>query len=146
MSALENPLIEAIAQLGQPGRGLLAADEQDFHRRLANLAQCHSGIHAGTVSLHAPIPKDAMHDVGMKLTVGTAPVELPLGVTTTPVIQNLGPGTVYFDGSNEVTTGTGIQVPLNGSYEFPRDLGLGGGTIWLVSTEAATDVRYLAVG
>lgn len=81
-----------------------------------------------------------------KLTVGVTPVELPLTGTTTPVIQNLGPGTVYFDADSEVAAETGLEVPVGGGYEFPRDLNLGEGVIYLVATEVGTDVRYLAVG
>ena len=82
----------------------------------------------------------------MNLTVGVTPVALPEGNEATPVIQNLGPGIVYFDSDATVTVATGIRLGVGSAYEFPRDLGLGGGKLYLVSTLAATDVRYLAVG
>lgn len=83
----------------------------------------------------------------MKVTVGASePVALDLPGTATPVIQNLGPGDLYFDADPEVSTDTGIRIPVNGGYEFPRDLNLGEGSIYLIASERNTDVRYLVVG
>jgi hypothetical protein len=81
------------------------------------------------------------------LSVGVTPVKLPLAGTATPVIQNLGAGIVYFDTDPEVSTSTGLKLAVNALYEFPRDLNLGeGGAVYLVSSEAGTDVRYVVVG
>jgi hypothetical protein len=82
----------------------------------------------------------------MKLTVGTSPVMLPYKGHVTPMVQNLGPGNVYFDADQNVSASTGIQMQPGAVYEFPRDLSDGGGFIWLVADQAGCDVRIIRVG
>jgi len=82
----------------------------------------------------------------MKITVGTTPVSLGLDSDSTPVVQNLGPGVVYMDSTEDVTTATGLKLNVGDTYEFFRDLNQAGGEIFLVSDQAATDVRVMVVG
>jgi hypothetical protein len=82
----------------------------------------------------------------MKVTVGTTAMKLPVNGSATPVLQNLGPGVLYLDNSPAVDTSTGFQLPAGAVYEFPRDLGAGGGAIYVVASAANTDLRVLVVG
>jgi len=78
--------------------------------------------------------------------VGTTPIRVALDSSATPVLQNLGPGVVYLDTSDDVAVATGLQLPVGAAYEWPHDLSQSGSAIWLVATAADTDVRYLVVG
>lgn len=82
----------------------------------------------------------------MKITVGTSAVSLGLDSSSTPVIQNLGPGNVYIDSTDQVTTSTGLKLGVGDVYEFLRDLNQAGGEIFLVADAGNTDVRYVVVG
>jgi hypothetical protein len=65
-----------------------------------------------------------------------------------PVIQNLGPGDVYFNttGTNILTTG--IFLPAGAVYEFPTALVEGGNALWVqVDTGGnSADLRIINVG
>lgn len=65
------------------------------------------------------------------------------------MVQNLGPGDLYWDVSNAVTvagaTG-GVKISVGATYEFPADLSEGAGSVWLIASVADTDVRYAPVG
>lgn len=78
-----------------------------------------------------------------KVTVGTAPVQLPVDVGETPVIQNLGPGVLYLDTRSNVAAGTGLKIPVDSAYEWPKDLTK---TVYAIADAANTDVRVLVVG
>lgn len=85
------------------------------------------------------------------LTVGTStPVQLPMGGSATPLMQNLGPGTIYWANDPAVTVAAGahagVALAVNAMYQFPSDLSGGAGAIYLISSASATDVRILAVG
>lgn len=82
----------------------------------------------------------------MKISVGTSPVQLPYKGHVTPMIQNLGPGNVYFDAAPDVSISTGLMMTPGAVYEFPRDLSDGGGFIWLVADQDDCDVRIIRVG
>jgi hypothetical protein len=78
------------------------------------------------------------------ISVGTTPVKLSAAVGRAKVIiQNLGPGTLYFDLDAAVAPETGIKIPADSGYEFYSSLG-DTGDLYLVSS-ATSDVRYLAV-
>ena len=77
----------------------------------------------------------------MKLLVGTTPVALP-GNRQRPVIQNLGPGTIYLDTDGDVSITDGLQLLPDVTYEFPVSGGDSAG-IWIVSDAANTDVRVI---
>lgn len=82
----------------------------------------------------------------MKIAVGTTPVQLPYKGHVTPMVQNLGPGVVYFDNDPNVSATTGIQMQVGAVYEFPGDLSGGGGLVWLVANSGTCDVRIMRVG
>jgi hypothetical protein len=65
-----------------------------------------------------------------------------------PIIQNLGPGDIYFNMSGTNVLTTGIYVPVGGVYEFPATLIEAGGTLFIqVATGGASaDVRIVNVG
>lgn len=80
----------------------------------------------------------------MQIIVGTVSQKIPSGGRTRPVIQNLGPGDVYIDTEGSVTASSGLKLPVGSVYEFPT-----AGTlddIWIVASEAGTDVRVIKVG
>lgn len=79
----------------------------------------------------------------MKVSVGVAAVALPVDVGQTPVIQNLGPGVLYVDVDAEVTADSGLRIPVDTAYEWPRDITK---SIYAISDMAGTDVRILLVG
>lgn len=76
-------------------------------------------------------------------TVGTTAVALAVAAGKTPVVQNLGPGVIYLDFVSNVSASTGFEVAVDASFTFPRDLD---GTCYVISSQAATDVRILVVG
>ena len=75
------------------------------------------------------------------LVVGTStPVKIPTASDKDAVVQNLGVGIVYVDGSATVTTGTGIKLIVGATQTFPA----GYGTLYVISDTTATNVRYVA--
>lgn len=61
----------------------------------------------------------------MKVTVGATPQKLDTSdypdrgsAGQVLIIQNLGPGEVYFDSTDEVTIETGVQIGVKGGYEL----------------------------
>lgn len=83
----------------------------------------------------------------MKLIVGTAPVEIPRSGRGRPVIQNLGPGSVYLDTEGTVTADTGLRIAEGGAFEFDEAASYETG-VWLVGTDDVTpaDVRVITMG
>lgn len=81
-----------------------------------------------------------------QLTVGTTAVDV-LAATGRgrPIIQNLGPGKLYFDSAPNVTTSTGIQLAVGASYEFASAISLETG-LSVIADQAATDVRVIVMG
>ena len=81
------------------------------------------------------------------LTVGTSvAVQVSLRGAHQPIIQNLGPGTVYVEDEANVSTATGLQIPVGVAYEFPRAFDTSRDrTLYLISSQAATDVRVMVV-
>lgn len=78
----------------------------------------------------------------MKVMVGLTATSVDKGGRGRPLIQNLGPGTVYLDTDQDATVSDGLQLSVGDVYEFP-----GGGSsetvISLISTIDATDVRII---
>ena len=63
-----------------------------------------------------------------------------------PVIQNLGPGTLYLGtGSADLTT-KGLKLPINAVYELPATLMEGVGQVFLRADGGNCDVRIVNVG
>lgn len=79
----------------------------------------------------------------MRVLVGTTSQKLPAD-RSRPVIQNLGPGDVYLDTDGDVDADSGMKLAVGAVYEFPTS----GATsdIWVVATQADTDVRVIEVG
>lgn len=78
-----------------------------------------------------------------QIDVGVAPVMLPVDIGERPSIENLGPGALYLGTDDQVTTGNGFRVPVDGAYEWPGDVRK---QVWAVADAADTDVRILMVG
>jgi hypothetical protein len=63
-----------------------------------------------------------------------------------PVVQNLGPGTLYLGtGLTDLDT-KGIKLPINAVYEIPAVLVEGAGRIVLLAKDDDCDVRVINVG
>lgn len=82
----------------------------------------------------------------MMMTVGTVPVQVPVTGRQQPLIQNLGPGVIYFDSDPSVSATTGIKMDVGVVYEFPTDISEGVGALWLVADQAGCDLRWMQVG
>lgn len=80
----------------------------------------------------------------MKILVGAAPVALPSSGRTRWLVQNLGPGKVYFDTEEPASTGTGIEIGVGAVYEFPTSSA--DDDITLVASAEGTEVRAVRVG
>lgn len=79
----------------------------------------------------------------MNISVGVTASAIPVRQGDRPVIQNLGPGDLYIDTDPNVTTGNGVKIVVDGSYEFSEDPRK---TVYAVASLAATDVRVMVVG
>lgn len=79
----------------------------------------------------------------MRILLGTDPVKLP-GNRSRPVIQNLGPGSVYLDTDGDVDSSSGFVIAPGAVYEFPAASSRSRG-IFVVSDTADTDVRVVTV-
>jgi hypothetical protein len=77
--------------------------------------------------------------------VGLTPEVLPIHDAIV-VLQNLGPGSIYFDTESDVTTATGMKLVVDDAYETPVSTVGVGGNLFLVADQDNTDVRYMAVG
>lgn len=80
----------------------------------------------------------------MQIIVGTSAQKVVSGGRQRPVVQNLGPGTIFLDTEGSVTPTTGIKIPVGWTYEFPTS-----GSeddIWIISDTASTDVRVIQIG
>jgi hypothetical protein len=80
----------------------------------------------------------------MQVTVGTTAVKIPAPGRARPIIQNLGPGTIYLDTLKTVASSTGLVLSVGTIYEFP--VSGGHSDIWVISDAANTDVRVVGVG
>ena len=79
----------------------------------------------------------------MKITVGTTAVALPVAPGLQPWVQNLGTGTVYIDNHPNVATTTGVKLVVGAIFNFTEQISEHGGTVYLISDTASTDVRYM---
>ena len=70
----------------------------------------------------------------------------PFNAASRPVIQNLGPGTLYIGTSATGITTKGIQVVTDAVYELPATLVEGSGKIFIAASGDSCDVRILNVG
>jgi hypothetical protein len=65
-----------------------------------------------------------------------------------PIIQNLGPGAIYLNTTNQNVLTSGLYIPSGGVYEFPATLVEGGNKVFVqVGTgQVSADIRIINVG
>ena len=68
------------------------------------------------------------------------------GTSTRPIVQNLGPGTVYLGTAAADLDLLGLKLPVNAVYELPDELFQGPGRIFLMAVDDDCDVRIINVG
>ena len=68
------------------------------------------------------------------------------GNSTRPIVQNLGPGTLWLGTGSESLANLGLKLPVNAVYELPAELVQGAGAIYLLATDGNCDVRIINVG
>lgn len=81
----------------------------------------------------------------MKVTVGTTSTAVPKSSGAQPVIQNLGPGTLYIDTVTPATAAGGLQLPVGSVFEMAESSRSGDATLYMIADAAGTDVRILQV-
>ena len=74
------------------------------------------------------------------------PVLAALTRTARPIVQNLGPGTLYFSSREANIATEGLKLVPNAVYELPTSLVEGIGEVWLEAAGSVCDVRILNVG
>lgn len=72
-------------------------------------------------------------------TVGTSETTIVFSVGAKGIIQNLGSGNIYISRSSGVTSASGLEIQPDKAYEIPSSIG---GTWYVISDTAGTDVRY----
>ena len=82
----------------------------------------------------------------MILTTGQGAVKTDFIGSDQPIIQNLGPGTLYVGPSATNLLTTGLYLPVNAVYEYPATLVQGGAEVWLQADVDTCDVRIINVG
>jgi hypothetical protein len=70
----------------------------------------------------------------------------PFGNSSRPIVQNLGPGTLWLGTSVTSVETYGLKLPVNAVYELPATLVEGAGQIYLKATVDNCDVRIINVG
>jgi len=80
------------------------------------------------------------------ITVAQGAYQAPYYATHQPVIQNLGPGTLYIGAVSTNILTEGLQLLPGAVYEFPAIVQDGVGAIWVQAETATCDVRFLNVG
>lgn len=63
-----------------------------------------------------------------------------------PIVQNLGPGTLYLGTSPASLATVGLELPVGAVYELPDTLVEGAGQICLLASGDNCDVRIINVG
>lgn len=71
---------------------------------------------------------------------------VPFGNSSRPIVQNLGPGTLWLGTGAEALENYGLKLPVNAVYELPATLVEGAGQIFLKATDGNCDVRIINVG
>jgi len=82
----------------------------------------------------------------MNITVAMGAYNTGFTGTNQPVIQNLGPGTLYVGSVESNLTTEGLQLPVGAVYEFPEVIVEGPGAVWIQASGASCDVRILNIG
>ena len=82
----------------------------------------------------------------MIISLAAGSVKPTLSKTARPIVQNLGPGTLYFNTNGNDVINTGIKMLPLAVYEFPTTLVEGPGAVWFQAEDDYCDVRILNVG
>ena len=82
----------------------------------------------------------------MIIAPANGPVKPALSRTARPIVQNLGPGTLYLNTSSQNVVASGIKMEPMAVYEFPTSLVEGAGELWFEADGDVCDVRVLNVG
>ena len=82
----------------------------------------------------------------MIITVAQGAYNTGYTATQMPVIQNLGPGTLYVYNSSTNITTDGLQLPVGAVYELPQVVQDGAGAVFVQATGGNCDVRLMNVG
>jgi hypothetical protein len=78
----------------------------------------------------------------MQINPSSGPVRLPFTGADRPLVQNLGPGTVYLGRSATNLVATGIQLEDGDGFEFGT-LDNAGGELWVIAVGESADVRVI---
>jgi hypothetical protein len=70
----------------------------------------------------------------------------PFKASDRPIVQNLGPGTLYLGTSAAGIATKGLELPTLAVYELPATLVEGAGRIYLRAVGDDCDVRIINVG
>jgi hypothetical protein len=69
-----------------------------------------------------------------------------LSQSSRPIVQNLGPGTLYIGSSDQDLITEGLQLKPNCVYEVPAPMVEGLISLYLQAADTSCDVRLLNVG
>lgn len=81
----------------------------------------------------------------MNITVGTSAIQISAVGRQKPILQNLGPGDLYLGENDEVTADNGLKLGAGAVFEFSSAISMDDG-LWVIASEADTDVRYMLLG
>jgi hypothetical protein len=81
------------------------------------------------------------------ITVGTQPVQVPLGGADIPILINNGDVDLYVGSTDDVSVENGVPLGPSVGYEFSRTLtDAGWPAVWVVAADGEGDLRYGTVG
>lgn len=80
------------------------------------------------------------------MTITTTPASLAVDRSDTPLIQNLGPATVYVGRNQGTLATTGIRLEEGDAVALAANLVEAGGPLYAVTTAGTADVRVLTIG
>jgi hypothetical protein len=72
--------------------------------------------------------------------------QLPVGPDKIPLIQNLGPATVFVARSDSDVVDTGIRLEAGESFETAEAVRSGGSSLYAVTESGTADVRIITSG
>jgi len=82
----------------------------------------------------------------MILTTAAGIVDSGFSGTNQPVIQNLGPGTLYVGPYSTNLSTNGLKLTVNAVYEYPKTLVEGDAKVYIQAIGDSCDVRVMNVG
>jgi hypothetical protein len=79
--------------------------------------------------------------------VGGTPVAVPSKGKQRPIIQNLGPGNIYFaDSQEDCAVESALKLAPGAAFEFSSPIGSDLNELWVVVDTPDTTLRYLNLG